>query len=122
MYYLVNGLPGHLALSHSIPHGCQRPFADHRNKGIYVSHLTDGHTYQELLDPQSEPGEYYPKPNWVVYATKRDFEFERNEAGTELAWTFFLEEEGEYAIYIGGSKPDDLWFCAPLQVVEDPDE
>ena len=35
---------------------------------LYVSRLTDGKTFPDLLEPQTSPGAYYPKPSWVVYA------------------------------------------------------
>jgi hypothetical protein len=33
---------------------------------IKVSHIIDGHTIQDLLDGQIKPGEYIPRPNWLV--------------------------------------------------------
>ena len=32
---------------------------------LFVSRLTDGKTFQDLLDLQSEPGEYVPEQDWL---------------------------------------------------------
>jgi hypothetical protein len=89
-----------------------------QNQVLYVSHLLDGKTYQDLLDLQSEPGEYVPKPSWVVRAARG---IRRNAKG-ERVYTFSLDKEGEHAIYIGSSHPLSLWNCAPLWVTEAPSE
>ena len=86
---------------------------------LYVSRLLDGKTFQDVLDLQSEPGVYYPKPSWVVYAPRRPTE---RIAEGEHVYTFILNKEGEYAIYLGTSSPSSLWFCAPLKVMEAPSE
>ncbi len=82
---------------------------------LLVGKLTDGKTFQDLLDLQSEPGESFPKPSWVVYAQKYsspDSEY----------WIYELDEPGEYALYVWGSSPEILWFCAPRHVMEAPIE
>ena len=89
-----------------------------QNQVLYVSLLLDGKTYQDLLDLQSEPGEYYPKPSWVVH-TKGGM---RRNAKGEHVWTYSLDIEGEHAIYLGSAFPHSLWFCAPLKVIEAPSE
>ena len=33
---------------------------------IWTQRITEGKTYQDLLDLQNEPGEYVPEPDWVV--------------------------------------------------------
>jgi hypothetical protein len=76
---------------------------------IYISHLISGHKHQDLIDLQPGPGIYFPRPNWVILATKY-FSFDLNN------WIFRLEEPGEYSIYIGASNT--VWFCSPLRVVE----
>jgi hypothetical protein len=84
---------------------------------LYISRLTDGHTYQDLLEPQDAPGDYYPKPDWVVYALK--IGHPTNSSG-ETTYDVTLEA-GEHAIYVSNWLPTSewgLWFCAPLMVVE----
>ena len=90
------------------------------NVNLYVSRLTDGKTYQDLLDGQSEPGEYYPKPDWVVHAIEPGSAWSKPDGGE--VHTYFLTREGEYAIYLGTDVPPSLWFCAPLRVIEAPSE
>jgi hypothetical protein len=86
---------------------------------LYVARLTDGHTYQDLLEPQDSPGDYYPKPNWLIYATNiRTVNASTGERSYEVTL-----ESGEHAIYIGNRLPTNkwgLWFCVPLMVVELP--
>lgn len=85
---------------------------------LYVSMLVDGHTYQDLLDPQTEPGRYYPKPSWVVYATKVDGPPSgRILADDETEYQYTLDQpEHLHAIYLG--SPGTLWFCSPLEVTD----
>ncbi len=80
---------------------------------LYVSRLTEGRTLQDLLEPQSFPGEYYPKPAWFIYAKSEPaqaFEFSsgRDLADDESAWAFSVEP-GPHVVYTwtGGR----LWFC-----------
>ena len=87
---------------------------------LYVSILLDGHTYQDVLDLQSEPGEYVPKPRWVVHTLK--IERAWNESNGEEVYTFRFYREGEHAIYIGSYSPLSIWHCGPLMVVESPSE
>ncbi len=85
---------------------------------LYVSTLLDGHTFQDLLDLQPEPGIYYPKPSWVVYATKAYGEPSgRTLAAGEIEQEYTLDQSGhEHAIYVGPSN--GLWFCSALEVTD----
>jgi hypothetical protein len=86
---------------------------------LYIGRLTDGHTFQDLLDPQGdEPGKYYHKPEWLIYAEKTDSEWDLSTGVKSV--TYFLEE-GEHAIYVSNVLPTNewgLWFCMPVMVVE----
>lgn len=86
------------------------------NVDLWVSLLRDGKTFQDLLDRQSEPGEYLPKPSWVLHdsSIRRGW----NESVDGEVFTFMLNKEGEHAIYIGGYSPETLWFCAPIMIIE----
>ena len=85
---------------------------------LYVPHLLDGKTFQDMVDLQSEPGVYYPKPSWCIHAeATREWIAE----GEDL-YTFYLNKEGEHAILLGSWYPLSLWFCAPLKVMEAPSE
>ncbi len=86
---------------------------------LYVSRITEGHTYQDLLDPQESPGDYYPKPDWVIYARK--IGHGENSVG-EIIYDVTLEA-GLHAIYVSNRLPTSewgLWFCVPLMVEEPP--
>jgi hypothetical protein len=89
------------------------------NVPFWVARLLDGRTFQDLLDLQSEPGEYYPKPSWTVYPSGSWTWNESIDAGV---YTFSLDKEGEYATAVGGDFPPSLWLCAPLWVIEAPSE
>jgi hypothetical protein len=89
---------------------------------LYVAGLTEGHTFQDLLDIQGEPGRYWHKPNWVIYDKKVDVEFDIAAGEKRIIYSL---EKGEHAIYIGNVLPparNGLWFCVPLIVVEAPSE
>ncbi len=85
---------------------------------LYVSRLTDGKTFSDLLEPQTSPGAYYPKPSWVVYAKSEPVQAREFTRGSELAdderVEAFSVDPGLHAIYTYiGQK---LWFCAPFEV------
>ncbi len=85
---------------------------------LYVSMLLDGHGYQDLLDPQTGPGDYYPKPSWVVYATRTPgAPSGRILAEDEQEYRYTLDQpEHLHVIYLG--TPGGLWFCSPLEVTD----
>ncbi len=82
-----------------------------------VSKILDGNSYQDLVDIQGEPGRYWKKPEWVVYGDEFirggwDFDLADNEFGKNYSLT-----EGEYVISVGFyALPNEMWFCAPLEV------
>jgi hypothetical protein len=83
-----------------------------RSYYIYVDHLLYGKTHQDLVEMQSAPGVWWPKPVWVIHTTLRYFASENDN------WIFSLNIPGEYSIYIGSENPKTLCFCAPLRVIE----
>lgn len=85
------------------------------NMRLFVSRLIDGKTFQDLLDLQSEPGELYPAPSWVVDAQK----YSASDSEDSI---YVLDEPGEYALYVYSLSPEILWLCAPRQVIEAPIE
>jgi len=87
---------------------------------LYVSRLTDGKTFKDLLDEQGEPGRYWLKPSWVIHASQPGVAWNKPDGG--LVHTYNLTKEGEHAIYIGGYTPMSIWFCAPFQVIAAPSE
>jgi ABC-type transport system substrate-binding protein len=83
---------------------------------LWMSFLQDGRTYQDLLDMQSEPGEYFQEPNWVLWDPRilRGW----NESVDGEIFTFMLNKVGEHVIYVGNYSPGAIWFCAPLMITE----
>jgi hypothetical protein len=83
---------------------------------LWMSFLQDGKTYQDLLDMQSEPGEYFQEPSWVLWDPRilRGW----NESVDGEVFTFMLNKVGEHVIYVGTYSPGAIWFCAPMVVTE----
>jgi len=84
-----------------------------QNTDFEVARLLDVKTYQDILDLQSEPGEYYPRPSWIVHAAGYY-------STTAEVWIILLDEAGDYFIYLG--TVHNLWNCAPFKVIEAPSE
>ena len=95
-----------------------------QSTGIFVSRLTDGKTFQDLLDLQSEPGEYVPEQDWLKNAVERGIAWNKPDGGN--VHTYLLIKEGEYAVSLWSpateTAPMRIWFCAPFWVKEDPSE
>ena len=86
------------------------PPADMRTMAI-----ADGHTYQDLLDLQGEPGEYVPLPEWAEWPLTTYQPVDRELADNESANQLILEP-GEHGITI--RTDDGLWFCGALTVTD----
>jgi hypothetical protein len=80
------------------------------NLGLWVVQFHEGKTYQDLLDLQSEPGEYIEQPLWTTHP----FNFTRDHE----TWTVSLDESGEHAIVLGSYSPKSVWVCYAFQVIE----
>jgi hypothetical protein len=84
---------------------------------LLVARITDGHSYPDLLTPQNTPGEYYPKPDWLIYAKKI--------GSVDIStgqWSYEVTlEPGEHAVYVYGFQPTGeqwLWFCVPIMAIQ----
>ncbi len=77
--------------------------------------VSEGYTYEDLLDLQSEPGEYVPLPEWADWPLTTfepiDRELDENEIGKRL-----ILEPGVHGIVVGTGK--GLWFCGQLTVTD----
>lgn len=89
---------------------------DDASIAMYVRHLVDGHTYQDLLDRQAEvggPGTYHPRPAWAATTPQ----VTPGEVLSEHSYRYdHLVEPGVYALVVGNSG--EVWFCGGFNVVE----
>jgi len=85
---------------------------------LELLNLDDGKTTQDLLDRQSEPGEWYPKPIWAHYDSRITSKWEELEGGNVITSTWKLDRVGEHTVacYVG-SLPK-IWFPASFMIVE----
>jgi hypothetical protein len=77
--------------------------------------IVDDHTYQDLLDLQSEPGEYVALPQWAEWPLTTFEPVDRELAENETGKTLILEP-GQHGIVI--STGQRSWFCGALEVTE----
>jgi hypothetical protein len=91
--------------------------SDLRGVDLYVSRLSDGHKFQELIDLQHEvggPPSFFPIPDWVIEEMAGWGRVELDLAENQRQYAFNLHP-GEHAIFIrirGG-----IWLCGRLDVV-----
>ncbi len=85
------------------------------NVSLWAGKLNNGKTFQDLLDLQSEPGESFPVPSWVVFAQK----YSTSDSEDKI---YVLDEPGEYSLSVYNPFPETVWLCAPLHVMEAPIE
>jgi hypothetical protein len=81
-----------------------------RKVDIAVTLLIDGHTYQDLLDLQSETGVPFVKVYWMsqpYYYTK-----------DHQVWNYSFDETGEHVILILQHVFEGAWICDPFMVTE----
>jgi hypothetical protein len=81
-----------------------------RKVDIAVTHLIDGHTYQDLLYLQEAYGEPFVKVYWM----SQPYYFTRD----HKVWHYSLDEAGEHAILLLEHVHVGIWICQPIQVVE----
>jgi hypothetical protein len=84
---------------------------------IFVGRLTAGKTFQDILDLQSEPGEYFPWQDWIKLAIESGVAWNKPDGGE--VHTYIFNSEGEYVVGLGSTSPAKRWFCAPFWVKED---
>lgn len=88
-----------------------------RNAELWVANISDGKTFQDLVDMQPGPGIDYPKPEFVHYDPRISRETEELEGRRVDTCIYNLDVVGEHAIYCGSVQPNaGLWFGAPLIV------
>ena len=85
-----------------------------RRAKLVVGQLLDGHTFQDLVDLQTEPGDTYGIEPWMsqpFYYTK-----------DHKIYTVSLDEAGEHVISISVYNHVAIWLCIPFQVIETPSD
>ena len=79
---------------------------------LAVTHLIDGHTYQDLLNLQNAPGEPFIKVYWMSHPRY----FTRD----HKVWNYTLDEAGPHVILILKHMFEGIWICDPFRVVDPP--
>jgi hypothetical protein len=87
---------------------------------LWLVYLKEGKTFQDHLDLQSEPGEWYPKPPWVSYDSRVTGESQESKGKRVDTETWKLDRVGEHTFLCYVPSPSMLWFAAPLMIVETP--
>ncbi len=85
---------------------------------LWLLYVDSEKSFQDLLDEQSEPGEWYAKPSWCHYGSKISGESEETDGGKVEIAVWDLRWVKEYAIMCYVDSPRNLWFVAPINVVE----
>ena len=85
-----------------------------RGAKLVVAQLLDGHTYQDLVDLQAEPGDNYMIETWM----SKPFYYTKD----HKIYIVSLDEAGEHGIVISEDKHAGIWHCAPFQVILTPSE
>jgi len=79
-----------------------------------VTQLLDGHTFQDLVDLQAEPGDNFAIEYWM----SKPFYYTKD----HKIYTVSLDEAGEHGILISVYNHVGIWLCIPFQVIETPSE
>ena len=86
---------------------------------LWLLYLDEGKTLQDELDMQTEPGEWYAKPSWVHYGSKiSGISEETDEGKVEISVWDLKWVPKEYTIMCYVDSPRNMWFVAPVFVVE----
>lgn len=85
---------------------------------LHVSRLTDGHTFQDILDIQGGDSRKWIESDWNELVTRVDVDWD---ISTGEKRTTYLLEEGEHAVFIGNALLTGSFeqvYCYPIMVVE----
>ena len=85
-----------------------------RRVKLVVGQLLDGHTFQDLVDLQTEPGDNFMIESWM----SKPFYYTKD----HKIYTVSLDEAGEHSIAISEYKHVGIWLCVPFQVIETPSD
>ncbi len=79
---------------------------------LKVAQFLDGHTYQDLVDLQTEPGNNFRIEYWM----SQPFKYTKD----HKIYIVSLDEAGEHGIAISVYPHVGIWLCVPFQVIESP--
>jgi len=84
---------------------------------LWLLNLEEGKTIQDIHDGQSEPSEWYPKPNWIDYDKRISFEYETVNNIRVIISRWSLDKVGEHIIscYVG-TPEKKMWFTWSINV------
>jgi hypothetical protein len=82
---------------------------------MLIAQLSEGTTFQDLLDNRSEPREFYAEPYHARTPIKLAQRTDDTLGGKFYIFSFY--EEGEYETVLMGLNLDGLWSCAPFNIV-----
>ena len=85
---------------------------------LWLVNYDDGKTSQDMLDGQSEPGEWYPKPSWAHFDSRITSKWEELEGGFVTTSIWKLDRVGEHTIICYVRSPQKIWFPASFMIIE----
>jgi len=85
---------------------------------LWLVYIDEGKTFQDHLDLQEKPGDWYPKPSWDHYATRIYGHSEDINGARVDIETWNLDHVAEHIIFCYVSSPQMIWFAHPLFIVE----
>jgi hypothetical protein len=86
--------------------------ASDRRVKLVVGQLLDGHTFQDMVDLQNEPGDIFAIEPWM----SKPFYYTKD----HKIYIVSLDEAGEHVISISVYNHVAIWLCVPFQVIESP--
>ena len=91
---------------------------------IWTERITEGKTYQDVLDLQDKPGDWVPEPDWTADTIELGGAKYTSDGGEVHTYKFVIESEYFVGVWIYGTPdaPMRVWFCAPFLVREAPSE
>lgn len=77
---------------------------------LMVTQLLEGHTFQDLVDLQTEPGDNFMVKAWM----SKPFYYTED----QIIYIVSLDEAGEHGIGLAEYNHVAMWLCGPFQVIK----
>jgi hypothetical protein len=101
----------------------EHPILSVDNSGIYAeftcNRFLNGKSYQDLLDAQPSPGEFFERPSFVTEIQLIDFEWNKSRRG--YVSTFNFDTPGDYSCYFWKrqqAQSAGTWLCGPIKILK----